>query len=71
MGKLKFLFGRVANLNWKQMFQKIDEVHKNRDAASFLYSLTWSGADCAIRPDTWTTGCLRCTISTPHSEKPC
>ena len=28
MSKLKYLIRRIAEMNYKQMFEKIDEVHK-------------------------------------------
>ena len=33
MGKVKYLVSRIAGLNYKQMFQKIDEVHEKSGKA--------------------------------------
>lgn len=45
MGKLKFLLARIAGLNWKQMFRKIDEVHKKsgRSKLFIFFDMVWCG----------------------------
>lgn len=45
MGKLKFLLARIAGLNWKQMFRKIDEVHEKsgRSKLFIFFDMVWCG----------------------------
>ena len=38
MGKAKYLVSRIAGLNYKQMFQKIDEVHEKSGKAKICIS---------------------------------
>ncbi len=45
MGKLKFLLARIAGLNWKQMFQKINVVHEKsgRSKLFIFIDMVWCG----------------------------
>ncbi len=45
MGKLKFLLARIAGLNWRQMFRKINEVHeKSGKSKIFIFlDMIWCG----------------------------
>ncbi len=45
MGKLKFLLARIAGLNWKQMFQKINAVHEKsgRSKLFIFIDMVWCG----------------------------
>lgn len=69
MGKLKYLIRRIAGMNYRQFFQKIDEVHKKAASASCLSFSTWSGAALYIRQATWIMPCSRCMTSTVPSAR--
>lgn len=45
MGKLKYLIRRIAGMNYRQFFQKIDEVHKKSGKCKLFifFDMVWCG----------------------------
>ena len=45
MSKLKYLIRRIAEMNYKQMIEKIDEVHKKSGKCKLFifFDMVWCG----------------------------
>lgn len=45
MGKLKYLIRRIAGMNYRQFFQKIDEVHEKSGKCKLFifFDMVWCG----------------------------